>query len=95
MVRLSYSWHFQTLSHVLLVPQIVPLAYIAGLSLVPRQFYQERQQTMPGGINYIALSDGANSPLLPDGAQDEGLGIYAESAGQYRHTRLSMDEVEK
>lgn len=72
----------------------MPLVYIAGLSLVPRQFYQERQQIMPGGINYIGLSDGADSPLLPDGARDEGLGIYAESSGLYRNTRLSMDEVQ-
>ena len=71
----------------------MPLAYIAGLSLVPRQFYQERQ-TMPGGLNYIALSDGADSPLLPDGTRDEGLGIYAASGGEYRNTRLSMDVVQ-
>ncbi len=48
---------------------------------------------MPGGINYIALSDGVDSPLLPDGARDEGLGIYEASGGQYRNTRLSMDTV--
>jgi len=78
---------------------IVPLAYIVGLALIPRQFYQERQQIMPGGINYIALSDGADSPLLPGGTRDEGLGLYESSGGQFRNTRLSMDvvhpEVEK
>ena len=49
---------------------------------------------MPGGLNYIALSDGADSPLLPDGTRDEGLGIYAASGGEYRNTRLSMDVVQ-
>lgn len=57
---------------------------------------------MPGGsVNYIALSDGADSPLLFD-ATHEMAGIYQESAGQFRNTRLSMDttalaaaEVEK
>ncbi|KAF9448361.1 hypothetical protein P691DRAFT_729823 [Macrolepiota fuliginosa MF-IS2] len=71
---------------------IVPLAYIAGLALVPRQFYQERQRIMPGGINYIALNDGADSPLLFD-RDREAAGIYEESAGEFRNTRLSMDQV--
>ncbi|KAF5357917.1 hypothetical protein D9756_001871 [Leucocoprinus leucothites] len=71
---------------------IVPFAYLAGLSLVPRQFYQERQQIMPGGdINYVALPDGADSPLLNEERQDHD--VYEASAGAFRSTRLSMDTV--
>jgi hypothetical protein len=67
----------------------VPVAYLAGLSLVPRQFYQERQYILPGGsVNYTALPDGADSPLL-----DEHEIIYEASGDEFKYTRSSMDEV--
>lgn len=98
---MTSGWHGQSyvsylnmtaLNVISLLLQTMPLAYLAGLSLVPRQFYQERQHIMPGSINYIALSDGADSPLLFD---REATGIYEESGGQFRNTRLSMETVKE
>ncbi|KXN82533.1 hypothetical protein AN958_02384 [Leucoagaricus sp. SymC.cos] len=73
---------------------IVPFAYLAGLSLVPRQFYQERQYIMPGGnINYVVLPDGADSPLLDETQDHDVSAVYDESNGRFRNTRLSMETV--
>ncbi|KAF7777503.1 hypothetical protein Agabi119p4_3575 [Agaricus bisporus var. burnettii] len=65
---------------------VLPVAYIAGLSLLPRQFYQERMQVMPGGSFYVAL-DRADSPLLSEA------GIYGESHAQFTNSRATMDPV--
>ncbi|KAJ3572505.1 hypothetical protein NP233_g3037 [Leucocoprinus birnbaumii] len=72
---------------------IVPFAYLAGLSLIPRQFYQERQHIMPGGdINYVVLPDSADSPLL-NGEEGQDGEVYEISGGAFRNTRMSMDTV--
>jgi hypothetical protein len=63
---------------------MLPTGYIAGLSLLPRQFDQERMSSMPGGNIYSAL-DRADSPLLSEA------GIYDESRGRFGISRATMD----
>jgi hypothetical protein len=64
--------------------QLLPAGYIAGLSLLPRQFDQERMSSMPGGNIYAAL-DRVDSPLLSEA------GIYEESHGRFSTSRGRMD----
>ncbi|TFK42920.1 hypothetical protein BDQ12DRAFT_299490 [Crucibulum laeve] len=69
---------------------IIPLAYIAGFVLLPRQFHQEKQGISTGQESYIALSDGSSSPrsrLLFDTPEDD-----AEEYKEYRPSR-SMETV--
>lgn len=39
--------------------QIVPVSYLAGAILLPRQYYQERHGLNPGSGNYVSLSRGS------------------------------------
>jgi hypothetical protein len=50
--------------------QVLPLAYLSGLSLLKRQFRQERSGTASGDANYIALHE--NSSALFEVGEDEG-----------------------
>ena len=73
--------------------QIVPFAYLVGLSLIPRQFYQERQNIVPGGDKtaYVVLPDGADSPLLDEDRQDHE--VYEASGGQFKNSQLSLQTI--
>ena len=51
--------------------QVLPLAYLSGLSLLKRQFRQERSGAASGDANYIALSENSSSRLFEVG-EDEG-----------------------
>lgn len=50
---------------------VLPLAYLSGLSLLQRQFRQERSGIASGDANYIALSENSSSRLFEVG-EDEG-----------------------
>lgn len=52
--------------------QVLPLAYLSGLSLLKRQFRQERSGTASGDANYIALSENSSSRLFFEVGEDEG-----------------------
>lgn len=73
--------------------QIVPFAYLVGLSLIPRQFYQERQNIVPGGDKtaYVVLPDGADSPLLDEDRQDHE--VYEARGGQFKNSQLSLQTI--
>ena len=51
--------------------QVLPLAYLSGLSFLKRQFRQERSGIASGDANYIALFENSSSRLLEVG-EDEG-----------------------
>lgn len=72
---------------------IVPFAYLVGLSLIPRQFYQERQNIVPGGDKtaYVVLPDGADSPLLDEDRQDHE--VYEARGGQFKNSQLSLQTI--
>jgi len=74
--------------------QIVLIAYLAGLSLIPRQFYQERQYIVPGSDKtaYVVLPDGADSPLLDGNRQDHE--IYEASGGEFKNSHLSIQTLQ-